>query len=70
VSHPYGAKCLAAGAEPYSTCIAAVACAGGYDGLVDWAQAIIDQSLVVAGKSREQLDADVAEAVREMEAAE
>lgn len=66
-SFGYCKTCLSAGAEPYWICVATAAQCGTL-GLATWARRRINASLKVAGKTREEFEADVAKEAAEYEA--
>jgi hypothetical protein len=68
VSLAYGRSCLDAGAEPYDLLVATVAMCGGRAFTAEWVPAVIAASLIVAGKTLAEFDADVAKVAEEMAA--
>jgi hypothetical protein len=65
ISVAYGRKCLSANAHPYGIVVANTADVDGYDNSAEWWKQIVDDTLTHLGKTREQFDADVAEAIAE-----
>lgn len=62
-SAAYCAQCAAAGAIPWWIAVANTAAVGGYDMSAPWWQEVVDTTIVYLGKTRQQLNEEVAEEI-------
>lgn len=69
VSVAYGEKCLAANAHPYGIVVANTALIGGYEHAAGWWRDMVDCTLSHLAIPRDKFNADVGEAMREVDTA-
>lgn len=70
-SIPYSAaycrECVEAGVDPYWVIVSNTACVGGLAQANEWWEGQVTRTLEHLGRSREQFDVEVAEAIKQME---
>ena len=67
ISCAYCQECINANAHPYHVIVSNTWCAGGYDNCSDWWKEMVDATLKHLDKTREELDADIADADKSYE---
>lgn len=66
-AYAYCAECAAAGLDPYWILVTNTACCGGLEGTADLWQQHVKRCLDIYGKSVEMFEADVKQAVEDIE---
>lgn len=67
-SFSYCEVCLKANAHPYAVVVGNTACINGMQNAGGWWVELVEDTLKHLGKSREQFDKDVEQAIKEMDA--
>ena len=66
MSCAYGERCIKAEAHPWGVLVANVSCIGDLSKAAPWVVEMVDATCKHLGKTREQFDADVAKANKDM----